>query len=593
MANSPRPEAAASEAAVGAGDPLGLWPEPDWLTAVAHDRSYDWARKAWAKAAATPGAWFDADKAEAIVRKWPEWFRLTEDRFAGKPFRLAIWQAIVVRLLIGWKIPAEILDETTGAPRIVYVRLFRRLMLWIPRKNGKSEFLAALALLFWAYDAVARGQGFVFARKEVQARIIFNKMKAMIGYSPELGEETSVFAKSIFLKRFFSPFSLLAGSEEGTHGTSPSVVVGDEMHEWRSTVIADNLRQGMGARMQPIELYASTAGIKTNLVGKGLYDESVSILDGRIDDPTTLVVLFAADEDDDPFDEAVWARVNPQLGLSPTLHFLRMEAVKAKGNPRAEAHFRCYHLNQWVDSVVRWLPMSKWDGCADAADGWKQYAEALEGRLCYGALDVSSTRDVTALVLVFPPNEDDPKWRVLCRFWVPEETLAERVKADGIPYDRWTGMLGHNGGPALETTPEDYVDQNYVLLAILEAKERYNLQRVAYDPWSAQKLVGDLQRDGVPEDFMVRVRQGVQSLGESSRDFERLVFAGAIDHGGHPVLRWMAQNTVVRFDENMNFMPARKRSAEKIDGIVAAVMAVGLANAGEEPQPEYQMIVIN
>lgn len=563
---------------------LDLWPEPEWLKSVADQPVYEWARIQWVRAASQPGAWYDHDKAEAVVRKWPEWFRLTEDRFAGKPFRLADWQAIIVRMVVGWKVPVEILDELTGREKVIYVRLYRRLRLWIARKNGKSEFLAALGLLIWAFDAVVRGPGFVFARKEKQARIIFNKMKAMIGYSPELAEAVSVYSKSIFLKRSFSSFELLPGTDEGTHGESAYVILGDEMHEWRSTDLADNLRQSTGARLQPFEAHASTTGQRSNHVGKGLYDESVKILHGRIDDATTLVVIFALDEDDDPFDEANWPKANPTLGLSPTKQFLRLEAAQARGNPRAEARFRCYHCNQWVDGVVRWLPLPKWDACAATKDGWAQYPETLRGRLCFGAVDLSSTRDVTALVLVFPPTDDDPKWRVLCRFWVPEDTLDERVKSDGVPYDKFHGMLGHNGGPALETTEGDSVDQSVVLDAIVEARGLYDLQGLAYDPWCAQKLVTDLQNDhGVPAEFFAKFRQGIPSYAEPSRHFERLVFSGALDHGGHPVLRWMAQNTAIRFDDNMNFMPAKKRSAEKIDGIAAGVMAVGLALAGEQP----------
>lgn len=563
-------------------DELGLWPRPEWLARHDDDPSYEWARVAWAKASGQPGAWFDHAKADLVVAKWPEWFRLTEDRFAGVPFRLTAWQAISVRLMVGWKIPADVIDPITGEPTIVWVRLYRRLLLWIPRKNGKSEFLAALGLLFWAYDALVRGWGFVFARKEEQARIIFDKMKAMIGYSADLGQGTICQAKSIYLKEKFASFLLLSGSGEGSHGKGPYVVLGDEMHEWRSAELAENLHQGMGTKLQPVEAYASTAGIKRNLVGKSLWDESTAILEGRIDDATTLVIIYAADPEDDPWDEATWRKANPSLGLSPTLQYVRLEAAKAKGNPRAESRFKRYHLNIWVDAETRWLPKEKWDACAGARDGWKHYPETLLGRTAFAAFDVSSTRDVTALVLVFPPNDEDPKYRVLCRFWVPEDTLEQRVRDDRVDYDKWRRMLGHNGGPAMEITPGDYVDQNYVMRAILEANGLYDLVKIGYDPWNSGKLIADLEEEGLDATKLVLMRQGIQTLGEPSKHFERLVFKGDFDHGNHPVLRWMALNTVIRRDENENFAPAKKRSPEKIDGIVASVMAVGLACAGDD-----------
>lgn len=565
------PKAKASSRALSAADPVGLWPYPAAIAQLVEDPEYDWLKRVWAKAAGTPGAWFDYAKAEKVVELWPTWFALTEDRFAGVPFRLTPWQAHTVRCLVGWKVPVEVTDPWTGLDKIEHVRLFKRLLLWIPRKNGKSEFLAALALLFFAVEGAHQGQGFVFARDENQAKVVLRKMKAMIAENPDLKGDSQVHTKSIFLKPTASLFELLSGSEEGKHGKSPTVIVGDEMHEWRSRAVEETLRQGTGARLQAIELYASTAGRKTNLTGMALWDESRAILDGRIDDPSTLVVMFAADAEDDWRDEVVWKRANPSLGLSPTIAFLRREAALAVDNPRAEATFKCYHLNQWVDGQARWLSIKKWDACAASKTGWTKYAETLKGRACYGAFDVSSTRDVTALVWLFPPTEGDEKWRLLPRFWVPEETLAERVKVDRIPYDRW------KAAGALETTPDDYVDQNYVKRAILEGFEDFDVQLLGYDPWNAGKLIADLQNDGVEVEQLVLMRQGIQTLGEPSKHFERLVYAGLLDHGGHPLLRWMAGNAVVRFDENLNFAPAKKRSGEKIDGIVAGVMATGLA----------------
>lgn len=541
-------------------------PLPPWLAAVEHDPDYGWAIVAWRRAAKQPEAWFDHAKADGVVALWPGVFKLTVDRFAGIPFRLNVWQDIIVRLLVGWKVPVEVTDPLTGQDTRVWVRLFRCLRLWVPRKNGKSEFLAALALLFWAIEEVHGNEGYVFGRDEKQGRIILNKMKAMIAYCPQLAVDTQSYSKSIYLKPCAARFELLSGAEEGKHGKNPNVIAGDEMHEWRSREIENTLRQGTGGRLQPIELYASTAGLKTNLTGTSLWDESRSILEGTIDDPTTLVVIFAADAEADWADEAVWRRANPSLGLSPTLQFLRREAAIAKDNPRAEAHFRCYHLNQWIDSAVRWLNMKHWD--KGAVSDWRTIAADCIGRRAIATFDLSSTKDVTAKLLLFEPEGDDPRWKLACRFWVPEETLAERIKNDRVPYDKFVAA------GAMETTPGNAVDQGYVQAALLEDSELYDLAMIGFDPWNARKLTIDLQKAGVDPELLVEVRQGIMSLGNASKEFERLVMAGLIDHGGHPVLRWMAANTVVRFDENLNFMPAKKRSAEKIDGIVAAVMGV-------------------
>lgn len=583
-----------STAAIHASAGHLLWPEPQWVIDAA-SRGWEWVRTQWRRAASQAGAWFDERKADAAVALFPRIFRLTEDRFAGRPFKLALWQECIVRMLVGWKIPVEIQDDEQSAPRIEQVRLYRRLMLWVPRKNGKSEFLAALSLLFFVLDGVVGGQGFAFARDEKQARVVFDKMKAMIAMSPGLADKAQVFKKSIWIPKIRSMFELLTGKPEGKHGRSPTVITGDEMHEWESAELASTLRQGTGARLEPIELYASTAGVKSNETGWSLWEESISILDGRIDDPTSLVVIFAVDQEADWSDESIWALANPSLGISPTMQFLRREAALAADNPRAEAHFRCYHLNQWIDAVTRWLSLKKWDACVQDKQGWKNLvveegedfatkmaAAGLAGRRCFAAFDISSTDDITALVWVFPPDETDDQWRLVCRFWVPEESLKRRVRQDRVSYDRWQKLC------ALTPTPGDYVDQDYVKLAILEGLDVFDVALIGYDSWNATKLYTDLVKEGAPEELFVKMRQGHQTLGEPTKFFEKLVTSGQLGHGGHPVLRWMAGNAAVRFDENLNFVPTKKRSADKIDGIVAAIMACGLAVQPDEGPSVYE-----
>lgn len=569
-----------STAAIQASAGARLWPEPEWVKEGADNHGWAWVRIAWQRAASVPGAWFDFAKADAAVKLFPTIFRLTEDRFAGKPFRLGFWQEIIVRLLVGWKAPTEIIDEQTGDLTTVHVRIFRRLMLWVPRKNGKSEFLAALSLLFFILDGVVGGQGYVFARDEKQAKIIFDKMKAMISMAPQLGD-TQVFKKSIYLPKIRALFELLSGKPEGKHGKSPTVITGDEMHEWETPDLANFLRQGTGARLEPIELYASTAGVKSNKTGWELWERSQSILDGRIDDPTTLVVIFALDPDDDWADEKNWPKANPSLGISPTFQFLRGEVAIAKDNPRAEAHFRCYHANQWIDAVTRWLSIKKWDAGAADKKAWERWSrgEGLEGRKCYVAFDVSSNEDITARIAAFPPDEENEKWILSARFWVPEETINRRSRQDRVSYAQWASI------GAIEETPGDYVDQDYVRKAIDEDLQNFDVSLIGYDPWNATKLITDMQKDGVDEELFQLMRQGIPTLGEPTKLFERLVMSGQLDHGGHPVLRWMAGNTAVRFDENLNYAPTKKKSAEKIDGIVASVMAVGLSMAEENEGP--------
>ncbi len=569
-------------------------PLPPWLERVATEPAYAWAIGAWRRAAATEGSWYDAAKADAIAERWPRIFRLTDDRFRGKSFKLLLWQEITVRLLVGWKIPIEIIDAETHEPSVAHVRLFRRLDLWIPRKNGKSEFLAALGVLFFVLEKVPGGQGFVFGRNEDQGMIPFRKMQAIIEVANGLLEDRAgnvriiLNKKSIFVRETGALCELLTGKPDGKHGRSPTVILGDEIHEWISRELSDTLRQGTGSRLQPIELYASTAGRKASRVGWEWYQESVGIMAGDIDDARTLVVHFAIGEEDDWTDEKVWRRANPSLGLTPTLDYLRSEFRKAKDRPVQEALFQCYHLNRWVDQVGGWLPKSKWRACSSDPDRpiWQSaYADmASARRRCFGALDVSATRDITALIWLFEPDEGSKIWTIIPQFWIPEATLEDRAREDRrVNWRKWVDE------GALQTTPGDSVDQNFVGEAIKQGFGDFDVELMGFDPWNARKLVTDLEADNLDIERFIEMRQGTSTLGEPTKEFERMVFAGEFDHGGHPVLAWMAGHAQVRFDANLNYVPAKAGSLDKIDGIVASVMALGLSmNVEIEPPSVYE-----
>lgn len=558
-------------------------PLPEWLARHADDPVYRWAVSAWRRASVIDGAWFDEAKATSVVAAWPTIFRLTDDRFAGLPFILLPWQEITVRLLVGWKKPIEIIDPLTHRETVTHARVFRRLDLWIPRKNGKSEFLAALGVLFFVLEKLAGAQGFVFGRNEDQGRVPFAKMQQIIALANGLQrgrdgtERITMSKRGIYIRETRSLCQLLTGKPDGKHGRSPTLILGDEIHEWPTRELADNLRQGTGARLQPIELYASTAGRKTSRVGFEWFEESRAILDGDIDDDRTLVVLFAVEDDDDWTDEAVWRKANPSLGLTPTLEFLRGEYKLAKGRPAQEARFQAYHLNRWVDSISAWIPKDKWSACGKTAAGWKDAWKRHAGRRAFGACDVSATRDITALVWLLPPDDDHPEWVVIPLFWVPEETLDTRAKEDRrVDWARWVST------GALETTPGDVVDQTFVQHAILEGLGHFAVESVGFDPWNASKLMTDLQHDGMDAERQVEIRQGHRTLGEPTKSFEVKVFKGELEHGGHPVLSWMVGHCAVEFDRNLNYVPSKKASRDKIDGVVATVMALALAELGEE-----------
>jgi phage terminase large subunit-like protein len=574
----PAVSSAVSATALQAGAGELLHPEPEWITRAADDFGWAWARVHWQRAAKVPGAWFDADKADTVVRRWPKTFKLTTKRFAGKPFNLSFWQEVIVRLMVGWKRPIEILDEISGKAIIAFVRIFQELRLWIPRKNGKSEFLAALALLFWAIEGEHRGAGFCFAHNERQAREVFNKMADMAESAPpKIAAEIQQFAKSLWCQRLKSGFQVLPGKAAGSHGFAPSVTVGDEMHEWKSKELADNLRQGEGTSLQPVRLYASTAGLKTQLVGKAMWDESLQLLDGTIDDASVLTVIFAAPEDADWRDEAVWRACNPSIGLSPTIDFLRREFAKAQ-TPAGEAAFRRYHLNQWVEEIAKWIPLKKWDACGDGKPAWKAWPEELKGRRCTLAFDATKSFDFASMCLRFEPVAPGEKVKFIWKHWLPADTIAARAAAEKVGFDRW-----QRDGAITEIPGAVFV----LAWAIKEARAAsrdYQVDKIGWDSWNALEFYNRLVSPGagdderpLPEDLFVEMRFGTKTLGAATREFERKVLAGELAHGGNPVVRWMIGHARVRFDENMNYVPAKKLTENSIDGVMTAVMCEALA----------------
>jgi len=378
----------------------------------------------------------------------------------------------------------------------------------------------------------------------------------------------------------------LTGKAEGNHGLSCSILVGDEMHEWKDGDLYEFVHQSELSRDQPLEILISTAGQARKSQGWVIWEESQKIADGTFDIPSTLVVTYAPTDQDDWRSPETWAKANPNLGVSVKIEDLTEEFQKALNSPRVETNFKRYHTNMWVGQDLRWLSLESWrEGSGrpslskDAR--WRKMWTELKGREAYGALDLSSVGDITALLWLIPPLKDGDKWQCVPRFWVPSDNIESRSRRDRVPYDIWRER------GAIEPTVGNVVDYDPVIAAVHEGIEHFAVQKVGYDPYNATATVNTLMKDGVP---MVLMRQGVQTLGGASKQLERLTLSGMIDSGGHPVMDWMVSNVAKYEDSNGNIKPDKAKSSEKIDGISCLVMALGLADAAEEK--EYQVIVI-
>lgn len=501
------------------------------------------------------GDWFDKKAADAAVAFFPKFLRLTQGEWAGRPFDLEPWQEDqIIRPLFGWK-------------RADGTRKYRRCYVWVPRKNGKTELAAGVALLMLLGDAELGGSVFSIAADKDQAKIVFEKATAMVQWSPELSSLLESYKTSIYCPALNSSFKPLSGTPEGKHGLNMSGLVGDEIHEWPDDRLYTFVHQSAASRRQPLEFLISTAGEKKGY-GWEIWDYCQKVLNGTIDDAETLIVVFAADPEKDPWDvQDTWQKANPNLGVSVKLDYLRAECQKARELPRLENDFKRYHLNLWTEQNVRWLPLDRWDACAgDVA--WSRLEEGLRGRRCWGGVDLSQTTDLTAVVWVFEPETPGGRWAVLPRFFVPELRIADRVRRDRVPYDQWRRDW------ALVTTEGNVVDYDFVKDQIRKDAETFQVQSVGFDPWNALQVMLQLQGEGMP---VAKVQQGYLTLSGPSKELERMLLDRDFVHGGHPILRWCAQNVAVERDAAGNIKPSKAKSTERIDGIAALVTALALA----------------
>lgn len=512
---------------------------------------YDESRELWIEG----GFWYDERAAELAAGFFPKYLCFTKGEWAGRPFNLEPWEENdIVRPLFGWK-------------RADGTRRFRRAFVWLPRKNGKSELAAGVALLMLLGDGELGAEVYSIAADQAQAALVFGMATTMVQWSPKLSNLLTPLKASIWCEQLGATFRPLSGRPEGKHGLNASGVIGDELHEWRDDRLYTFVHQSSAARRQPLEFLISTAG-EMRGYGWEAWQYCKSVRDGVIEDPEVLIVIYAAEPLDDWTDPATWAKANPNLGVSVKLEYLAAECAKAKESPRLENHFKRYHLNLWTEQAIRWINLEAWDKCAGRVS-WDAMAALTEGRRCFGGGDLSQTQDLTALAYLFPPDDDVAFWVALWRYFVPEARVEQRVKRDRVPYDRWIAS------GAITATPGNVVDYDFVKEQILADASTFRIEKFGFDPWNAMQLMIQLQGEGLPVE---QVRQGFLTLSGPTKELERQVLDGEIVHGAHPVSRWCAANVAVEQDAAGNIKPSKVKSTERIDGVAALITAGALAN---------------
>jgi phage terminase large subunit-like protein len=388
--------------------------------------------------------------------------------------------------------------------------------------------------------------------------------RQMTETSSPLAARAQVMKRVIVVPETMSAYRVLSADAYTKHGLNAHGVVIDELHAQPTRELVDVLITSTGARRQPLVVLMTTAGFDRESICWEYHEYARQVRDGIVEDESFLPVLYAAGEEEDWLDEATWARANPNLGVTVKLDYLRQEAQRARQVPAYQNTFRRLHLNQWTVQETRWLPMETWDACGAAFD-----VRLLEGMTCYGGLDLSSTWDLSSFVLCFPAETGEEEQYVwLPHFWIPAENLAERVRRDRVPYDAWVrdGLI--------TATEGNVIDYDVVVRDVEALAERFNIREMAFDRWGAFQVSQKLEGAGLT---MVGFAQGFVSMSPPTKELLRIVLDRKLRHGGHRVLRWMADNMVVSTDAAGNVKPNKAKSRERIDGMVAGIMALDRA----------------
>lgn len=477
----------------------------------------------------------------------------TKGTWSGKPFELIDWQEQIVRDVFGTLKPNG-------------YRQFNTAYVEISKKQGKSELAAAVALFLTCADGEQRAEVYGCAADRNQASIVFNVAADMVRMCPALSKRVKILdaTKRLIYQPTGSIYQVLSADVGNKHGFNTHGVVFDELHTQPNRKLYDVMTKGSGdARMQPLYFLITTAGDNQNSICWEVHQKALDILDGRKRDATFYPVIYGASQDDDWTDPKVWKKANPSLGITVGIDKVKTAFESAKQNPAEENSFRQLRLNQWVKQAVRWMPMDKWDACSFAVD-----EKALEGRVCYGGLDLSSSTDITAFVLVFPPLNEEDKYSVLPYFWIPEDNIDLRVRRDHVNYDLWERQS------FIKSTEGNVVHYGYIEQFIEELGKKYNIREIAFDRWGAVQMVQNLEGMGFT---VVPFGQGFKDMSPPTKELMKLTLEEKIAHGGNPVLRWMMDNIFIRTDPAGNIKADKEKSTERIDGAVATIMALDRA----------------
>ena len=502
------------------------------------------------------GRYFDKKAAMRAIR-FIEKLKHTKGEWAGQRFRLESWQQFVLWNIFGWK-------NADG------MRRFRYAYIEIARKNGKTALSAGIGLYMLFADGESRPEVYSAATVKDQAKICFSDAVEIVK-ATDLKNYLTPYRNSIVYELKGGMMKPLS-SDYGTHdGLNPSCGIIDEFHAHKDSGMFDVIKSAFGARRQPLMFIITTAGFDKSGVCYAYRENVIKVLRGVNEDDSLFGIIYTLDDKSEWDDPKMWIKANPNLGVSLSADYLADQVKDAKNRPEAVRNVMTKNVDLWVDAERTWILDDVWQKCIGTTD-----PADLKGCACWGGLDLSNVSDITAYVLLFHEND---RFQLLPHFWIPEEKMLEKIRKENINYDKWAAE-GY-----VTVTPGNVIDYDFVKADILRIVADYDLRTSAYDRWNSSQTIIDLQNEGMECNPF---GQGYGSMSAPTKEFEKLVLTGKIEHFGNPVLRWMLASTLVKTDPAGNIKPDKEKSTQKIDGIVASIMALGewmTAQANDESNP--------
>lgn len=514
------------------------------------------------------GLRFDTALVKRAVGFYRDVLRLAGGEFEGLPYELIDWQAFIVGSLFGW-------IDAAG------FRRFRVAYIETAKGSGKSPLAAGVGMYGLVADGEPRAEIYAAATKKDQAMVLFRDAVAMVDQSPELsrrlhksGVGTNVWnIASIQTGSFFRPIS----ADDGQSGPRPHIALLDEIHEHRTGYVVEMLKAGQKGRRQPLMFMITNSGADKRSVCWEYHDYGAKVAAQQIEDDSFFAYVCALDDTDNPFkDKSCWPKANPSLGITIPERYLEDQITQARGMPSKESVVRRLNFCQWTEADAPWISSQAWFAAED-----KSAAVQLRGRRCWGGLDLSSTQDLTALVIGFEPTADDPYWRYLSWFWLPGDGLHDKADRDRVPYMAWRDA-GH-----LVALPGSAINKLAVLKQASEIAAEFDLQAIHYDRWRIEDLKMLMDQEGISLP-LAPFGQGFKDMAPAVEEFERRLVGNTLRHHGNPVMTWCAANAVVVSDPAGNRKIAKDRATGRVDGIVAAVMATGASMTAQSGPSVYE-----